>query len=114
MLCLVIMRTIMSHEVASAAHATDVVAAFVVSEQCSKAMSEKVHPTSLNDGDEGNNYYTLIEKKKTKKKTIMSRDARIFPTILIFEEIIREVCLALDSTTGVTLIIEQFSNSCQK
>lgn len=79
MLCLVIMRTIMSHEVASAAHATDVVAAFVVSEQCSKTMSEKVHPTSLNDGDEGNNYYTLIEKKNKKKKQLCRATQEFFP-----------------------------------
>ena len=49
---LVIMRTMTSHEAASAARVTGVFSAFVVSEHCSETMSEKVHHTLLNDSDE--------------------------------------------------------------
>lgn len=58
---LVIMRTMTSHEAASAGRVTGVFSAFVVSEHCSKTMSEKVHHTLLNDSDEKktNNYYSF-------------------------------------------------------
>ena len=73
------MRTMTSHEAASAARVTGVFSAFVVSEHCSKTMSEKVHHTLLNDSDEKKKNTIIIPLiKKKKQKQLLCRVTRVF------------------------------------